>query len=106
MKTFLISLSILATLAPSKSVFAAANATAKSAQDAGVNTGALKLNVEGMTCGGCEASIESKVSKVAGVASVKADHKAKNVVVTAKSGETVDPEAVKKAVTDAGYKVK
>jgi copper chaperone CopZ len=68
--------------------------------------GQLNFAVEGMTCGGCENSIESKVSKVPGVASAKADHKAKSLVVEAAPGATVDPEAVKKAVQDAGYKVK
>lgn len=66
----------------------------------------MTFAVEGMTCGACEAGVEKKVSAVAGVASVKADHKAKNLVIEAAPGATVDPEAVKKAVSAAGYKVK
>lgn len=62
----------------------------------------LELRVEGMMCGGCENSVQKVVAAVAGVESVKADHKAAKVLVT---GDGVERDAVVKSIEDAGYKV-
>lgn len=63
----------------------------------------MTFAVKGMTCDMCEGTIEKKVSAIPGVASAKADHAAKNLVVEVAPGATVSPEAIKKAVSAAGY---
>jgi mercuric ion transport protein len=62
------------------------------------------LKVEGMTCGGCENSVEKMLGKMEGVVSVKASYIDKTVVVeadTLMSGS----QALKKGIADAGYTV-
>ena len=39
------------------------------------------FQVDGMTCGHCELSVQEEVGEIAGVTGVKADHKTGNVVV-------------------------
>ena len=39
------------------------------------------INVEGMTCEGCESAIQMNLSKIPGVVSVKASHTEKNTVI-------------------------
>lgn len=63
----------------------------------------IELNVEGMTCGGCENAVRNVVSSLAGVEDVEADHETGKVVISA-SGP-VDLEGVKTAVAEAGYTV-
>lgn len=57
------------------------------------------LKVEGMMCGHCKARVEKACKAVPGVLDAVADLAAKTVTVTG----AADPEALKKAVTDAGY---
>jgi len=63
----------------------------------------LKFSVKGMTCGGCEEMIKSKVKKVNGVVNVSASYKTGNVEVEAT--ERTNPELIKRAIEDARYKV-
>lgn len=64
----------------------------------------INLNVEGMTCGGCENSVEKKLGKMGGVVSVEASHTNKTVVIEADTAIT-GMDALKKGIADAGYTV-
>ena len=61
------------------------------------------LQVEGMTCTGCEAKVERALEKIEGVQSVSADYKTGKVVVRTKG--KVDKAALRKAVDKTGFKV-
>ncbi|NOZ56106.1 MAG: heavy-metal-associated domain-containing protein [Calditrichaeota bacterium] len=63
----------------------------------------IVLQVEGMTCTGCEAKVERALQKIEGVQSVDADYKTGKVVVQVKG--KVDKEALRKAVDKTGFKV-
>ena len=61
------------------------------------------LNVEGMMCKMCVAHVEKALLAIGGVESATADLEAKTVTVAASAKVTA--EALKKAVTEAGYTV-
>lgn len=60
--------------------------------------------VEGMTCAGCEAPVESEVNKLEGILSVKASYENSNTVVEYDKTK-VDKAAIISAVSRTGYKV-
>lgn len=60
----------------------------------------LHFLVQGMRCGGCEASAKDAVSRLPGYVDAVFDHKAGTGVVR---GE-VDPQAVIEALAGAGYR--
>lgn len=60
------------------------------------------FQVEGMSCGHCELSIQEEVGEIPGVTSVKADHTTGKVVV---EGAEVSRADVDKAVEEAGFKL-
>ncbi len=60
-----------------------------------------ELKVEGMTCGGCAASVKRALQALDASASVDVDLPAKRVKVAT----TAQLDAVKLAVEDAGYDV-
>ena len=62
-----------------------------------------ELMIGGMSCEHCVRSVTQAIEKVDGVKSVKVSLKKGNAVI---KGEDIDIEAVKKAVTEAGYSVK
>src|SRR5680860_421339 len=62
------------------------------------------FDVEGMTCSGCEAHVESEVNKLDGILSVKASYKSANTVVEYDRTK-VDLAAIRKAINRTGYKV-
>jgi copper chaperone CopZ len=62
---------------------------------------AVAFEVHGMTCGGCENSVQRAIGQVPGVEDVRADHQAGLVEVRFTSEP--DDEAVRTAVGDAGY---
>ena len=61
------------------------------------------LTVEGMMCGHCKARVEQVLSAVDGVEKAEVDLEKKTATVTL--SHDVDCGTLKKAVTDAGYKV-
>ena len=61
-----------------------------------------EYTVEGMTCGHCVASVREEVSEVAGVSAVDVELASGRMTV---AGETVDDDAVRAAVAEAGYEV-
>ncbi|PLX15668.1 MAG: hypothetical protein C0599_16300 [Salinivirgaceae bacterium] len=64
----------------------------------------VELQVDGMTCTGCEKTIEANVNKLEGIGSIKADHKAGTAVLTYDESN-VDIEEVKKVMAEKGYTV-
>lgn len=59
--------------------------------------------VEGMTCSGCERTVQKVVSNLEGVSSVKADAPAATVSVEY-NPDQVNPDQIRAAVTQVGYK--
>lgn len=59
-----------------------------------------EIEVAGMSCTGCEETVENAVSRIDGVHRVTADHEANAVEITAGEGTE---EAVEQAIHDAGY---
>jgi len=60
------------------------------------------LSIDGMMCQHCVMHVTEALKAVAGVSSVKVDLKKKSAVV---EGGSLDDDAMKAAVTDAGYSV-
>ncbi|MEW6423240.1 MAG: heavy-metal-associated domain-containing protein [Bacillota bacterium] len=65
----------------------------------------LLLKIEGMHCDHCQRSVENAVKAVPGVARVAVDLSGGAAEVVYEPG-VAGPEAIKKAVRDAGYAVK
>ncbi|GAB4261540.1 MAG: copper chaperone CopZ [Thermincola ferriacetica] len=70
----------------------------------GGNVKTVTLNVEGMTCGHCKASVEKALSAIEGVNSVDVDLNGKKVTVSFQA-DKVNEADLKKAITDQGYQV-
>lgn len=64
----------------------------------------LTLQVEGMTCTGCEGLINSRVGEIPGIESVVSDHMAGQTTVVFDKART-DRESIAQTIADAGYKV-
>jgi len=63
-----------------------------------------EISIEGMTCTGCEETIEGGVMKIEGVSSIEATHTdAKALVVF--DEEKTDTTAISESITKSGYKV-
>ncbi|MFA5971451.1 MAG: cation transporter [Lentimicrobiaceae bacterium] len=62
----------------------------------------VTLAIEGMTCTGCENTIQESVAKIAGVTEIKASHLDSTAVVSFDSTQT-SIAAIGDAVTNAGY---
>ena len=60
----------------------------------------ITYTVSGMSCAHCKAAVESEVGRVPGVDSVLADLDSKLVVVR---GESLEDEALRAAIDEAGY---
>lgn len=68
------------------------------------NVKEIRITIEGMTCTGCEAHIESEVNKLDGILKVNADYEAANTIV--KYDETkVDLQKIESAILSSGYKI-
>ena len=63
----------------------------------------LVLDVQGMTCGHCEQAIQTEVSRIEGVRSVRASHKEGKVRIAYERGRTT-PDALAAAINRLGYK--
>ena len=62
----------------------------------------VTVAIEGMTCTGCENTIQESVTKIAGVTEIKASHLDSTAVVSFDSTKT-SVAAIGEAVTEAGY---
>lgn len=63
------------------------------------------LIVDGMSCVGCEVTIEEKLLKIDGMVDVKASHKTGQVKVEFDSTK-IDINTIKAAIVEAGYKLR
>lgn len=68
------------------------------------STAKIEVSVSGMTCTGCEQTIQNNVMKIEGVSFVKADLKAGRAVVDYNPA-VADTSDIRKAITGSGYKV-
>lgn len=64
----------------------------------------VSISVSGMKCGGCENTVNTALSAIDGVISVKASHQDKQVDVEFDPTKT-DLETLEDAIEDAGFKV-
>ena len=64
----------------------------------------IKFMVEGMTCTGCEKTIEAKIATLDNIKSVKASHTNKTAIVVFNT-LTPDTTLIKNAISESGYKV-
>ena len=62
------------------------------------------IKIEGMSCGHCQANVEKSIAAIDGVSEVKVDLEAKQATVSFDAAIT-NLDAIKAAVTDAGYTV-
>ena len=62
------------------------------------------FDVEGMTCTGCEAHVESEINKLDGILSAKASYEKANTVVEYDKTK-VDLAEIRKAISNTGYKI-
>lgn len=65
----------------------------------------ITLAVDGMTCTGCENTIQEAVGKLAGISEIKASFLDSTALVSFDS-TLVNLTAISEAITDAGYTVK
>lgn len=63
----------------------------------------LVLKVEGMTCGGCEASLVRVLSQVPGVIEVRASHERREAVLRVDPDRAPTDELLNAAVDRAGF---
>jgi copper chaperone len=64
----------------------------------------INLNVEGITCGGCEKSIRNALLEQNGVSEVTASHET-GVVAIAFDESKIQQQQLKQAIEDAGFDV-
>ncbi len=84
-------------------VLAVATFAARSAEgDPSSSSVTSVFEVEGMTCGGCEASVKMTVKRLDGVQAVAASHAEKRATVTY-DGQKVTPQAIVEAIEKLGY---
>ncbi|TQD25011.1 heavy-metal-associated domain-containing protein [Methanolobus vulcani] len=62
------------------------------------------IKIEGMMCGHCQANVEKAIGAIEGISEVKVDLAAKQATVTF-DPDVASLDAIKAAVTDAGYTV-
>jgi copper chaperone CopZ len=63
------------------------------------------VSIDGMSCTGCEQTIQTNIAKLDGIKSVKASYKVGNAIVEY-FPDKVDTIKIKEAVTGSGYIVK
>ena len=68
------------------------------------NLETIEIAVIGMTCGGCERTVQTAVGNLPGVQSVKASHSDSTALVTFDPSQTTF-DAMKAAIIDKGYTV-
>lgn len=68
------------------------------------NVSEQTYSIQGMTCAGCEAHIESEVNKLDGIIKVKANHEKSNAVVKFDKTKVTNKE-IEDAIGKTGYKI-
>jgi copper chaperone len=64
----------------------------------------IEIRVSGMTCGGCERSVQNALTSRAGVKEAKAD-RAAGIVAVEFDPAVIQRTALEKAIADAGFGV-
>lgn len=87
-------------------IIVSCNSTGKKAEKGPENlkVSAIEVSITGMTCGGCEQTIQTSVSKVEGIKSVKASAVSGKALIEL-NPEGADTAMIRKAITDKGYGV-
>lgn len=62
----------------------------------------VEIPVQGMTCGGCERSVQAALGQLEGVSGAEADHTTGRVRVSFDS-EQIDEERLRTQIEEAGY---
>jgi len=70
----------------------------------GLTPVAYEVIIEGMTCTGCEETIEGSINKLGGIKMVEADHLG-GIAKIEFFAEKTDTAAIRNAITGSGYKV-
>ena len=65
----------------------------------------ISVEVDGMTCGGCETMISDALKKVDGVVEASASHTEKTATVKVKAGSVTEAKVIE-TITKAGYESK
>lgn len=65
----------------------------------------IEVSISGMTCSGCEQTVQTSVAKLDGVKSVKASFQTGNAVIEYNAAK-VDSLKIKEAINGSGYTVK
>lgn len=65
--------------------------------------GNVSVKVTGMTCGHCSSAVHDEVAKVSGVTAVEVE--LDDGTVTIQTDGSVDSDAIRHAVEDAGYQL-
>ena len=64
----------------------------------------VEMTIEGMTCNGCEQTIEANVMKLDGIKSIKADHETGKASLEYDAANA-DMDEIKKVIAEKGYNV-
>lgn len=64
----------------------------------------ITLHVTGMKCGGCEATLKTKLAELPGILSVSPSHQTGQLTVEFEL-DAIDIETIEDAVIDAGFSV-
>ncbi|ALO17177.1 Copper-ion-binding protein [Salinivirga cyanobacteriivorans] len=64
----------------------------------------VEMTIEGMTCNGCEQTIEANVMKLDGIKSIKADHETGKASLEYDAANA-DMAEIKKVIAEKGYNV-
>ncbi|QQS51377.1 MAG: heavy-metal-associated domain-containing protein [Bacteroidota bacterium] len=67
-------------------------------------TAQVEISIEGMTCTGCENTINASLKSIPGVSSVESSH-SKGIAKVAFEPEKTDTSAFRHLITEAGYDV-
>lgn len=71
-----------------------------------IYTGKITLEVNGLTCGHCAASVREELEEIPGVASVEVDvRKGATSKVAVDLGGEVTDAAIRDAISEAGYEL-
>lgn len=63
----------------------------------------IKMNVDGMVCGGCEKRVVNSLNTIDGVKEVIANHVDGTVVI--KASQSIDKNIIKERIEDLGFEV-
>lgn len=104
-RSLFMSLSVLFAFALLVSCGQNAESEAQDTQAVAANLQKISLDVDGMTCSGCEYNVESALNKIAGVTAAQADHEGKSAEITF-DADVADVQQFIEAVNGIGYSAK